>query len=62
MSDDSSITENLNSFNTIISQLSSIDIKIVEEEKCISIFSSFLDSCDSLVMAIRINSTGKITL
>jgi hypothetical protein len=30
------VTENLNVFNTILSQLSSMDIKIIEEEKCIS--------------------------
>jgi hypothetical protein len=32
-----SVNENLNVFNTIISQLSSMDIKIFEEEKCVSL-------------------------
>jgi hypothetical protein len=35
MSDGSSVTEHLNAFNTVISQLLSVDIKITEEEKCI---------------------------
>ena len=35
MSDGDSVIEHLNAFNTVISQLLSIDIKITEEEKCI---------------------------
>jgi hypothetical protein len=35
MSDGSSVAENLNVFNTILSQLLSLDIKITKEEKCI---------------------------
>jgi hypothetical protein len=57
MSDGSSVTEHLNAFNTILIQLSSVDIKITEEEKCISLLCSFLDSWDSLVVAIRSNTT-----
>jgi hypothetical protein len=56
ISEDSSIIENLNVFNTIISQLSSMDIKITEEEKCIIILCSFPYSWDSLVVAIGSNS------
>ena len=57
MSEGISMTEHLNVFNTILSQLSSVDIKITEEEKCISILCSFLDSWDNLVVAIGSNTT-----
>jgi hypothetical protein len=57
MSEDNLVTEHLNAFNTIISQLSFVDIKITEEEKCISLLCSFSDSWDSLVMDIGSNST-----
>jgi hypothetical protein len=57
MSEDSSVTEHLNAFNSIISQLSSVDIKITKEEKCVSLLCSFLDSKNRLVMAIGSNST-----
>ena len=57
MSDDDSIIENLNAFNIVISQLMFVDIKIIEEEKCISLLCSFLDSWDNLVVAIGSNNT-----
>jgi hypothetical protein len=57
MSDESSIIEHLNAFNTVISQLLSMDIKITEEEKCISPLCSLEDSRDSLIVAIGNNLT-----
>ena len=36
MKDGDSVTEHLNAFNTVVSQLLSIDIKILDEYKCIS--------------------------
>jgi hypothetical protein len=57
MSDGNLVTENLNVFNTIISQLSFVDIKITKEERCISLLCSFPDTWDNLVAAIGSNST-----
>ena len=57
MKDGDSMTEHLNAFNTVVSQLSSVDIKISDEDKCISLFCSLLDSWDSLVIAIGSNKT-----
>ena len=57
MSDGISVTEHLNEFNTMLIQLSSVDIKITNEEKCINLLCSFLDSRDSLVVAIGSNTT-----
>ena len=44
MSDGSSVTEHLNAFNTIIIQLSYVDIKITKKEKCIILLCSFPES------------------
>ena len=50
--------DHLNAFNTVVSELSSIEIKISEEDKCISLFCSLRDSWDSLVIAIGSNATA----
>ena len=44
MKDGDSVTEHINAFNIVVSQLSSIDIKISDEDKCIKFFFSLPDS------------------
>ena len=58
MKDGDSVTENINAFNNVVSQLSSIEIKILDEDKCISLLYSLPDSWDSLLIAIGSNVTA----
>eukprot|EP00253_Pinus_taeda_P032556 PITA_32556 len=51
------MTEHINAFKTVVSQLSSVDIKISDEDKYISLFCSLPDGWDSLVIAIGSNAT-----
>eukprot|EP00253_Pinus_taeda_P034646 PITA_34646 len=56
--DGDSLIEHLNAFNTVVSQLSYVDIKISDEDKCINLLFSLPDSWDSLVITIGSNATA----
>ena len=58
MKDGDYVTEHMNAFNTMVSQLLSVEIKILDENKCISLLFSLQDSWDSLIVAISSNTTA----
>ena len=57
MKDGDSVTKHPNALNNVVSQLSYVDIKISDEDKCISFLCSLLDSWDSLVIEMGSNTT-----
>ena len=60
MEDGDSMTDHVIVFNTLVSHLISVDIKMEEEDKHITLLCSLLDSWDNLVVAI--GSSIKSTL
>ena len=51
------VTEPLNAFNNVVSQFLFVDIKILDEDKCLILLCSLPDSWDCLVIAIGSNTT-----
>jgi hypothetical protein len=60
LEDGDSVTEHINSFNTLVSQLVVVNIMIAEEDKCITLLCSLPESWDNLV--VEIGSTTQSTL
>jgi hypothetical protein len=58
MRDGHLVAEHLNTFNVVESQLVSVEIKISDEDKCISLMHSLLDLWDSMVVTIGSNTTS----
>ena len=52
MEEEGSIIDHLNSFNLLIAQLTSFGVKIEEEDQCMTLLCSLLDSWDHLVMVL----------
>ena len=52
MEDGDIVEDHLNALNTIASQLTYVDIKMEEEDKCITLLCFLLDSWDIMVVVI----------
>ena len=60
MDENDTITEHLNVYNTLVSQIASVGIKMAEEDKCFTLLCSLPDSWDNLIVAI--GSANQVTL
>eukprot|EP00253_Pinus_taeda_P009594 PITA_09594 len=57
MKEGTSITDNLNTFNTLLVQLESIEVKFESEDKAITLLCSFPESWDHFVTSISLSSS-----
>eukprot|EP00253_Pinus_taeda_P013841 PITA_13841 len=60
MKEGTSIADHLNSFNTLLVQLQSIEVKIQSEDKSITLLCSFPESWDHFVTSISLSSSETI--
>ena len=60
MEDGDNVTDHLDVFNTLVSQLISVEIKMEEADKCITLLCSLPDSWDNLV--VETGSTNSICI
>ena len=52
MDENDIVTDHLNVYNTLVSQITSVGIKMAEEDKCITLLCSLSDYWDNLIVAI----------
>jgi hypothetical protein len=57
MKEGTKVTDHLNTFNTLIVQLTSMEVKFEDEDKAITLLCSLFESWDSLVTSISFSST-----
>ena len=56
MDENDTVTEHLNVYNTLVSQITYVGIKMAEEDKFITLLCSFPNSWDNLIVAIGSSS------
>jgi hypothetical protein len=57
MKEGTKVDDHLNTFNTLIVQLTSMEVKFEDEDKVITLLCSFPESWDNLVTSISFSST-----
>ena len=60
MDENDTVIEHLNVYNTLVSQITSVGIKMVEEDTCITLLCPLSDSWDNLIVAIGISSQATL--
>ena len=60
MEDNDAVTEHMNVYNNLVSQINFIGIKMVKEDKCITLLCPFPNSWENLIVAIC--SASQVTL